>query len=593
MTELASQPVPILSLYEWYSQDKLFVNRRYQRKLVWTLREKQKLIESILRKYPVPGILLAEREDEKGTFEIIDGLQRLQAIVSFIETGFSTIDDKLFDIKHFTLANNRAKGKQFLAQRSSNMLSQGEVSNILNYLFGVSIMRNTTEEEINEVFGRINTYGHQLSDQERRQAGVENKFSETVRKIACTLRGDTSEDILLLKSMPGISIDMPMTRHGYEVKAESVFWVQQGILRSTDLRDSMDEQCIADITASIVGGQIIERSKDALDEIYRIGSADSIQIENALETYGADDISKEFKYCVEEIIKVCNHDKPEKLRNIIFYKKTTNAFPAIFAVILIAFHELFVKDEMTISDYGGVKKAITNLTKDRINTSRQSTSPAERIENIAVIKSLISPNFIKKSPKEFIYGNHDHEELKEILKRSQVELANYELKQGILRLDEKRKIDDGVIKTVIETICAIANNGPNVPGKIIIGVSNKSADTKRIKQLDGISPIKVGKRDVVGILREATALGISAEAYVAKWRDAIKHSGLSDGLKNAVLAHIDFNDFNGLGVLVITVPPQKSPSFLNGKVYARNLDETVVVEAPSDISQVAMRFAAP
>jgi hypothetical protein len=30
----------------------------------------------------------------------------------------------------------------------------------------------------------------------------------------------------------------------------------------------MDEQCIADILACIVGGQIITRSKDALDAIY-------------------------------------------------------------------------------------------------------------------------------------------------------------------------------------------------------------------------------------------------------------------------------------------------------------------------------------
>ena len=60
----------------WYTEDKLHVNRRYQRKLVWTLKEKQKLIESILKKYPIPAILIAEREQEPGTYEIIDGLQR-------------------------------------------------------------------------------------------------------------------------------------------------------------------------------------------------------------------------------------------------------------------------------------------------------------------------------------------------------------------------------------------------------------------------------------------------------------------------------------------------------------------------------------
>ena len=49
-------------------------------------------------------------------------------------------------------------------------------------------MRNAAVSEINDVFDRINTKRHRLSDQERRQAGVENDFSAMVREIACTLR---------------------------------------------------------------------------------------------------------------------------------------------------------------------------------------------------------------------------------------------------------------------------------------------------------------------------------------------------------------------------------------------------------------------
>ncbi|HGW2940517.1 TPA: DUF262 domain-containing protein, partial [Escherichia coli] len=35
-------------LYEWYLQGNLIVNRRYQRKLVWSLEEKTSLISSML-----------------------------------------------------------------------------------------------------------------------------------------------------------------------------------------------------------------------------------------------------------------------------------------------------------------------------------------------------------------------------------------------------------------------------------------------------------------------------------------------------------------------------------------------------------------
>lgn len=33
--------VSIMELYRWYRENKLLVNRRYQRKLVWTLYEKK------------------------------------------------------------------------------------------------------------------------------------------------------------------------------------------------------------------------------------------------------------------------------------------------------------------------------------------------------------------------------------------------------------------------------------------------------------------------------------------------------------------------------------------------------------------------
>jgi Protein of unknown function DUF262 len=365
MAELVPQTISIQSMYAWYSEDKLYVNRRYQRKLVWTLLEKQKLIESILRKYPIPALLIATREDTSGTYEIIDGLQRLHTILSFIETSFRTIDGKLFDLKYFPTAKSRADERIFEERKDGALLSQKEVSTILDYTLALSVMRNATDAEVNDVFDRINTYGHRLSDQERRQAGVQNHFANMVRELACILRGDASSDVLPLRSMPSISIDLPMTKHGYEVKAEEVFWVEQGILRSTDLRDSMDEQCIADIAACIIGGQLIERSKDALDEIYTLDSPECDRMLRACTSYGDETFSEELKFCIDQVRMVCASGRAEKLRDLIFKKRTTNAFPSVFAVIVIAFHEMVVKEKKKITDYEGVRGALRNLS-DRI-----------------------------------------------------------------------------------------------------------------------------------------------------------------------------------------------------------------------------------
>jgi hypothetical protein len=190
VAELDSQPRTIQSIYTLYSQDQLYVNRRYQRKLVWTLQEKQKLVESILNRYPVPGVLLAERES--GGYEIIDGLQRLHSIVSFIEGAYPTASGAYFDISQLPTAKARMDKGLYEPVASTPLVTAADVSTFLDYTFAFSTMRGATEDDIDDVFSRINTYGHRLSDQERRQAGVQDDFASLVRELASIIRAITS-----------------------------------------------------------------------------------------------------------------------------------------------------------------------------------------------------------------------------------------------------------------------------------------------------------------------------------------------------------------------------------------------------------------
>src|SRR2546422_6491688 len=75
----------------------LFPNPEYQRGRVWTLAQKKRLVDSVLRGYPIPLIYLHhiskqvaghKRED----FEVIDGQQRITALYEYKEGSF-----KLFD----------------------------------------------------------------------------------------------------------------------------------------------------------------------------------------------------------------------------------------------------------------------------------------------------------------------------------------------------------------------------------------------------------------------------------------------------------------------------------------------------------------
>ena len=588
MADLSSQPTPIQTFYIWYRQDRLHVNRRYQRKLVWSLLEKQKLIDSILKGYPIPAVLLAERE---GRLEVIDGLQRLHAILSYIETAFPLDDGSLFDLEFFPAANDYAHKGVFEARsiNEDRKLPSDMCSRILNYNFAVSIVRNAEEGEINDIFDRINTYGHRLSDQERRQSGVQNKFADLVRSTACIYRGDVSRDVLPLHAMPSISIDLPTAKHGYSVRSDEVFWCAHGILRSTDLRDSLDEQVIADLVACIVGPDLISRSKAAIDELYEDTSEVYGKTISALEVYGADKLTEEIKFCISRIQEVCAAGSPEKLRNIVFKQRQTNPFPSVFANILIAFHEVIIKEEKDVADFVGLKESLRGIAS-RMEAGQGGASAAQRRQNIDTVRGVISKHFMRSSSSSNIYNDHNVIDIENVIRESMVEKSTIELKQGILKIDRNSVDPKPILNRLPEVVCALANNGPQFGGRLVIGVADNQSDARRVNTVDGVKGKQVGERYVVGIAREAKRMAVTAERYHQLIRDAIRLSSLSDPLKTNALACIDYNSYFGLGIIIISVRPQSVESYLGDDIYYREGDETRKAKTSKEAGAVTARF---
>ena len=82
VTEVNVNKCTINDLFVQYVEDRLYVNRKYQRKLVWNIYDKKLLIDSIIRGVPLPTLLLSEyKENEKTYIEIADGMQRTEAMM--------------------------------------------------------------------------------------------------------------------------------------------------------------------------------------------------------------------------------------------------------------------------------------------------------------------------------------------------------------------------------------------------------------------------------------------------------------------------------------------------------------------------------
>lgn len=189
-----------------------------------------------------------------------------------------------------------------------------------------------------------------------------------------------------------------------------------------------------------------------------------------------------------------------------------------------------------------------------------------------------------------IYGAHSTTDIDNAIRRSEIELPHHELKQGLLRLRDGRDVEPDVVPKVIRTICAIANNGKERAGQILIGVTDKEVDAARVRDLDKIEPRKVGSRFVVGVKREATARGEKPEDYFARWKQGIRLSELSQPQRGSVLSNMDYHDYFGLGLIVITVPPQRGLSTVGEDAYWREGDETKKAIGASKVGELALRF---
>jgi predicted HTH transcriptional regulator len=227
---------------------------------------------------------------------------------------------------------------------------------------------------------------------------------------------------------------------------------------------------------------------------------------------------------------------------------------------------------------------------NRIDTSRKSTTPDERRKNADTVKGLIFPHLVPGSPRDYS-ANHSTTDIDVVIRRSEIELPHYELKQGLLELNHERRIDPNMFGKVIRTICAIANNGKGRSGTLIIGVTDKDSDAQRIKTLDGIEPYRVGRRFVVGVKREARMLDEKPEEYFARWKNAIRQSDLSRPLCDDVLSAMDYNDYYGLGLIIISIPQQKELSFVGDEVYFRQGDETIKAEGQRAATELSKRFS--
>ena len=134
---------------------------------VWKIAQKRKFIDSIIKGYPIPGIMIVNGKEKY----ILDGFQRLSTIKSFIEDGFKTEKSK---------------------QTDSGLKYSGLPSEIRNKIMTtvIGIQQVQAKNPVGdtsfmyEIFARINSGGTSLTGQEIRNALNDSDEMNEIRKFA-------------------------------------------------------------------------------------------------------------------------------------------------------------------------------------------------------------------------------------------------------------------------------------------------------------------------------------------------------------------------------------------------------------------------
>ncbi len=147
------------TIFRQIAKSNINLDPKFQRREAWDIDRKSKLIESIICSFPIPNIVLAEDNQNKGRYIVIDGKQRLFTISSFLKNEFQLKGLKI---------RNDLNGMKF----SDLDTAAPEMVNIIeNQPIRTVIIRNWPNEDyLYSVFYRLNSGSLPLSSQELRKA---------------------------------------------------------------------------------------------------------------------------------------------------------------------------------------------------------------------------------------------------------------------------------------------------------------------------------------------------------------------------------------------------------------------------------------
>jgi Protein of unknown function DUF262 len=179
----ASMPQSIAWFQEKYRSARLVIRPPYQRKPVWSGKQRCALIESILLNIPIPEIYVQVTVMEDGTeeFGVVDGQQRLRTILQFV--GIEDAKDQDGEDHNSFSLDELPPYSPFFDLGFSDIKGDRR-KDFFSYQICVRFLYTEKIREVEDVFKRLNKYLLPLKPQELRNATYHGAFPKLSEELA-------------------------------------------------------------------------------------------------------------------------------------------------------------------------------------------------------------------------------------------------------------------------------------------------------------------------------------------------------------------------------------------------------------------------
>lgn len=294
---------PISWFLDLYRNEQLDLHPSYQRRSVWSPRDRRFFLDTIFRNYPCPPLFLHRTIDDKGfsIYHVVDGKQRLETVLMFAKNEIA-ID------KNFGDAN--LDGKKF------QDLDVEYKRRFWDYIFVIDFIE-IEGTNVNEVFDRVNRNAINLQRQELRHAKFDGWFLKEVEK-----------------------------------EAEDSLWDKLKVSTKARAKRMKDVQFISELLLVILENKIVGFDQDYLDDKYAEYDIPEETVVNFDET----GYSERKEYAKNFISEMENTNKA-----ITTFAKTANNFYTLWSLVVLN-HNLPEPNQLS-EKYSQFMEVVESLSK--------------------------------------------------------------------------------------------------------------------------------------------------------------------------------------------------------------------------------------